>query len=73
MFSPVGDGLVDEQLGVDLQRRAPHRGRDHGEDAVEHEQGGHDGHEDEPEPHEDVDLLVEDVDRQHAEAVKVLD
>ena len=36
------------------------------------EDSGNNRHEDEPEPHEDVDLLVEDVDRQHAEAVVVL-
>lgn len=46
------------------------------------EEGGHsvdqadardDGHDDEPEPQEDVDLLVEDVKGQHAEAVVSLD
>ena len=34
--------------------------------------GGDDGEEDEPEPDEDVDLLVDDVQRQHAETVEAL-
>ena len=34
---------------------------------------GDDGDNDEPEPEEDVDLLVDDVERQHAERVKLLD
>ena len=35
--------------------------------------GGDDGEEDEPEPDEDVDLLVDDVERQDAETVDGLD
>ena len=33
----------------------------------------HDGQEDEPEPEEDVDLLVDDVEREDAETVELLD
>ena len=35
--------------------------------------GGDDGEEDEPEPDEDVDLLVDDVERQDAQTVDGLD
>ena len=35
--------------------------------------GGDDGEEDEPEPDEDVDLLIDDVERQDAQAVDGLD
>ena len=36
-------------------------------------QPGDDGEDDEPEPEEDVDLLVDDVHAQHAEGVETLD
>ena len=36
-------------------------------------QAGDDGEDDEPEPEEDVDLLVDDVHAQHAEGVETLD
>jgi len=36
-------------------------------------QPGDDGEDDEPEPEEDVDLLVDDVHAQHAECVETLD
>ena len=35
--------------------------------------GGDDGEEDEPEPDEDVDLLIDDVERQDAQTVDGLD
>ena len=42
-------------------------------DPVEEVEAGEDGHQDEPEPEEDVDLLVDDVDRQDALGVMSLD
>jgi len=39
---------------------------------VDHVEGGDDGHENEPEPHEDVDLLVEDVQGEDAHCVVLL-
>ena len=41
-------------------------------DAVDEEDAGDGGHNDEPEPEEDVDLLVNDVEGQHAQAVMSL-
>ncbi len=52
----------------------PAHGRE--SDDCEHVQevhGGQDGQEDEPEPQEDVDLLVDDVEGQHAHGVVLLD
>lgn len=40
--------------------------------AVQHSGAGHNRQDDEPEPEEDVDLLVEDVERQYAERVQLL-
>jgi hypothetical protein len=39
----------------------------------DHVEGGHDGQDDEPEPEHDVDLLVDDVEGQHAHGVVPLD
>ena len=57
---PPQDGLPD----------APGEHDDHGPDDVD---GGEDGEEHEPDPQEDVDLLVDDVDGEDAEAVEHLD
>ena len=48
------------------------RDHDH-QHPVEDGRRGEQGHEDEPEPQEDVDLLVDDVERQDAEAVVFVD
>ena len=45
------------------------RGHDEVEDVVEEGDDGDGGQDDEPEPQEDVDLLVHDVDGQHADGV----
>ena len=39
----------------------PHAGNQEDDDPVQDSQGGDHGHRDEPEPEEDVDLLVDDV------------
>ena len=49
----------------------PHR--DDGENPPDHLDGGHCGEEDKPEPEHDVDLLVDDVEREDAESVNLLD
>ena len=47
----------------------PHAGNQEDDDPVQDSQGGDHGHRDEPEPEEDVDLLVDDVEGEDAEAV----
>jgi len=73
-------GLRDDVRDL-VARDSPSPGLDHGsadacgqEDgaAVGHEETGDGGEEDEPEPEEDVDLLVDDVERQHAQPVVTL-
>jgi len=61
----VGLGPVAQQHGAAVGGGEA----DHPEDHVD---AGPDGHGDEPEPQEDVDLLVDDVVGQHAEAILVL-
>ena len=61
----VGLGPVAQQHGAAVGGGQA----DHSEDHVD---AGPDGHGDEPEPQEDVDLLVDDVVGQHAEAILVL-
>ena len=48
-------------------------GLDEGGETVQEPNAGDDGHDDEPEPEEDVDLLVEDVEGKNAEAVVTFD
>ena len=47
-------------------------GSEEDSDAVDEEDAGDGGDDDEPEPEEDVDLLVDDVEGQHAQAVMPL-
>ena len=56
----------------DVQQVCPHPGADDYHEPVDDDQGGQDPQQQEPEPEEDVDLLVEDVDRQDAEGVVLL-
>ena len=60
-------------LGVPLHHDPPEaRDGDEGAD-VDEVQDGDDGEEDEPEPQEDEDLLVDDVEGEHAEGVVLLE
>ena len=70
---PVGHFLFNQELCVELQRRASDSARAEGQDSVDLVDAGDDRQEYEPEPHEDVDLLVDDVDRKNAKAVVVLE
>ena len=54
------------------QQNLPETGDGDDDQSGEDLDGGDDGHDDEPEPQEDVDLLIDDVERKHAEAVKLL-
>ena len=47
-------------------------GSEEDSDAVDEEDAGDGGDDDEPEPEEDVDLLIDDVEGQHAQAVMSL-
>ena len=47
-------------------------GSEEDSDAVDEEDAGDGGDDDEPEPEEDVDLLIDDVEGQHAQAVMPL-
>ena len=60
-------------FGVALHHDPPEAGdRDDGAD-VDEVQDGDDGQEDEPEPEEDEDLLVDDVGGEHAQGVVLLE
>ena len=54
------------------QQNLPETGDGDDDQSGEDLDGGDDGHDDEPEPQEDVDLLIDDVERKHAETVKLL-
>ena len=54
---------------TDLDHRDSDTGSKDDGDAVEEEDAGDGGHQDKPEPEEDIDLLVNNVQWQHAEAV----
>ena len=54
------------------QQNLPETGDGDDDQSGEDLDGGDDGHDDEPEPQEHVDLLIDDVERKHAETVKLL-
>ena len=58
--------------GPGPQEHLPQARGFHGPQAVDDLDAGDDGEDDEPEPQEDVDLLVHDVDGEDAEAVELL-
>ena len=59
-------------LAARVEQRGAHVRQEAGAHPVGHLDGGDDGEDHEPEPEEDVDLLVDDVERQHAETVEAL-
>ena len=54
------------------QQNLPETGDGDDDQSGEDLDGGDDGHDDEPEPQEHVDLLIDDVERKHAETIKLL-
>ena len=69
----IGSVGVDDVVGFGPERAGPERLPDQKGQLVDHGETSGDEQNDEPEPHEDVDLLVEDVDGEDAEAVVDLD
>ena len=67
------DALVDPEVGAGVDDVDPHVVGDDGEKAVDEPDPGDCGEEDEPEVEEDVDLLVDDVEREDAEGVMLLE
>ena len=59
-------------LAARVEERGAHVRQEAGAHPVGHLDGRDDGEDDEPEPEEDVDLLVDDVQGQHAETVEAL-
>jgi hypothetical protein len=53
--------------------RDPEFGHAQNNESVDEGKAGDNGDDDQPEPDEDVDLLVDDVEREHAEAILLLD
>ena len=70
--TPVGHFLVHQQLRVKVKRRTSDSAWAESQDPVELVDARDDCQEYEPEPHEDVDLLVDDVHGKDAKAVVVL-
>lgn len=70
------DERADRGRGAELvalpDDRLAYAGHQHDHDAVEHRQAGYDRQTDEPEPQQYVDLLVDDVEREHAHSVERL-
>ena len=64
---------LDVVFGVPLDHDAPHGGDGDDADDVDQVEGGEDGEDDVPEPEADVDLLVDDVQGEHAHRVVHLD
>lgn len=71
-FSDECLGSRGGELESLLQDGLPSRGQQDDGHAVDQGGSGHDGQQDEPEPEEDVDLLVEDVQSQNAQGVVFL-
>lgn len=72
----LSDERANRSRGAELEaflhdRLAP-AGHQHYGHAVKHSPAGYDRQDDKPEPQEDVDLLIEDIERQHAERVQLL-
>ena len=68
-----GFAYLDIVFGVPLDHDAPHGGDGDDADDVDQVEGGEDGEDDVPEPEADVDLLVDDVQGEHAHRVVHLD
>ena len=66
------DDLSAYQPEADVEQVRPHLGADDDDDAVHDDEYAEHGEQDEPEPQEDVDLLVDDVERQEAQRVVLL-
>ena len=67
----VDDFAVDEPE-ADVEQVGPHARRQDDDEPVEEDEGCEEAEDEEPEPEEDVDLLVDDVQRQDAEGVVLL-
>lgn len=67
------DLVERRQAATSPQQHLPHTWHSHHSQSVSHLDACDDADGDEPEPEEDVDLLVNDVQGENAEAVKFLD
>ena len=56
----------------DLDQVTKNTGMEDEHKVVEEEDGVDDREEDEPEPDEDIDLLIHDIDREHTKSIKCL-
>ena len=73
-------GLLDDDVDAlllyepesDVEQIGPHPGRDYDDDAVKDDHGCEAAQDQEPEPEEDVDLLIDDIDGQDAEGIVAL-
>ena len=66
------DHLSPDEPEPDVQEVCAHLRADDNDDPVDDDEEAKDGERDEPEPEEDVDLLVDDVEGQDAEGVVLL-
>ena len=67
------DHLSPDEPEPDVQEVCAHLRADDNDDPVDDDEEAKDGERDEPEPEEDVDLLVDDVEREKTERVVLLD
>lgn len=64
--------LVWEEPSTELEQTEPHARRDHCEDSVDEGEYGEHSQDDEPEPQEGVDLLIDDIQSKHTQGIMLL-